>query len=203
MFYLCKLYKYYLRKRRTRLLKGKVDIHPSVILLDSVNFDFRTSKIGKRVFVGEQSMIGCNFIFESDSGSIKIGKRTFINGGTNLISINEIEVGDDVTIGWNVYIYDHDSHSLDYIFRKDDIKRQREDFYAKRNFIFSKDWSTVKYAPIKICNKVWIGFNAIILKGVTIGEGAIIAAGAVVTKNVPEWTIVAGNPAKVVKKIEH
>lgn len=102
-----------------------------------------------------------------------------------------------------IYIYDHDSHSLDYRFRKDDIERQREDFYANRNFIFSKDWSTVKSAPVKICNKVWIGFNAIILKGVTIGEGAIVAAGAVVTKDVPAWTVVAGNPATIVKKIEH
>lgn len=189
MFYLCKLYKYYLRKRRTRLLKGKVDIHPSAILLDSAYFDYRTEEESKRIFIDEESMIGCNFIFESDSGVIKIGKRTFINAGTNIISINEIEIGDDVTIGWNIYIYDHDSHSLDYRFRKDDIERQREDFYANRNFIFSKDWSTVKSAPVKICNKVWIGFNAIILKGVTIGEGAIVAAGAVVTKDVPAWTV--------------
>lgn len=203
MFYLCKLYKYYLRKRRTRLLKGKVEIHPSAILLDSAYFDYRTEEESKRIFIDEESMIGCNFIFESDSGVIKIGKRTFINAGTNIISINEIEIGDDVTIGWNIYIYDHDSHSLDYRFRKDDIERQREDFYANRNFIFSKDWSTVKSAPVKICNKVWIGFNAIILKGVTIGEGAIVAAGAVVTKDVPAWTVVAGNPATIVKKIEH
>ena len=203
MFYLCKLYKYYLRKRRTRLLKGKVDIHPSAILLDSAYFDYRTEEESKRIFIDEESMIGCNFIFESDSGVIKIGKRTFINAGTNIISINEIEIGDDVTIGWNIYIYDHDSHSLEYRFRKDDIERQREDFYANRNFIFSKDWSTVKSAPVKICNKVWIGFNAIILKGVTIGEGAIVAAGAVVTKDVPAWTVVAGNPATIVKKIEH
>ena len=203
MFYLCKLYKYYLRKRRTRLLKGKVDIHPSAILLDSAYFDYRTEEESKRIFIDEESMIGCNFIFESDSGVIKIGKRTFINAGTNIISINEIEIGDDVTIGWNIYIYDHDSHSLDYRFRKDDIERQREDFYANLNFIFSKDWSTVKSAPVKICNKVWIGFNAIILKGVTIGEGAIVAAGAVVTKDVPAWTVVAGNPATIVKKIEH
>ena len=203
MFYLCKLYKYYLRKRRTRLLKGQVDIHPSAILLDSAYFDYRTEEESKRIFIDEESMIGCNFIFESDSGVIKIGKRTFINAGTNIISINEIEIGDDVTIGWNIYIYDHDSHSLDYRFRKDDIERQREDFYANRNFIFSKDWSTVKSAPVKICNKVWIGFNAIILKGVTIGEGAIVAAGAVVTKDVPAWTVVAGNPATIVKKIEH
>ena len=91
MFYLCKLYKYYLRKRRTRLLKGKVDIHPSAILLDSAYFDYRTEEESKRIFIDEESMIGCNFIFESDSGVIKIGKRTFINAGTNIISINEIE----------------------------------------------------------------------------------------------------------------
>ena len=203
MFYLCKLYKYYLRKRRPILLKGKVDIHPSAILLDSAYFDYRTEEESKRIFIDEESMIGCNFIFESDSGVIKIGKRTFINAGTNIISINEIEIGDDVTIGWNIYIYDHDSHSLDYRFRKDDIERQREDFYANRNFIFSKDWSTVKSAPVKICNKVWIGFNAIILKGLIILAGDIVSAGAVVTKDVPAWTVVAGNPATIVKKIEH
>ncbi len=203
MFDLRRLYKKYKFYKIKKNSKRKVDIHPSVILMDSAYFDFRTEEESKRIFIDEESMIGCNFIFESDSGVIKIGKRTFINAGTNIISINEIEIGDDVTIGWNIYIYDHDSHSLDYRFRKDDIERQREDFYANRNFIFSKDWSTVKSAPVKICNKVWIGFNAIILKGVTIGEGAIVAAGAVVTKDVPAWTVVAGNPATIVKKIEH
>ncbi|MDO5379830.1 MAG: acyltransferase [Acidaminococcaceae bacterium] len=203
MFDLRKLYKKYALKKMLKSNKRKVYIHPSVILMDSTYFDFRTENTDKRIFIDEESMVGCSFIFESNNGFVKIGKRTFINGGTNLISINEIDVGDDVTIGWNVYIYDHDSHSLDYRFRKDDIERQRKDFYANRNFIFSKDWSTVKSAPIKICNKAWIGFNVLILKGVTIGEGAIIGAGSVVTKNVPAWTIVAGNPAKIVKKIEH
>ena len=56
-------------------------------------------------------------------------------------------------------------------------------------------------APIKICDNAWIGMNCIILKGVTIGEGAIVGAGSVVTKSVPPWTIVGGNPAKVIKEI--
>lgn len=71
------------------------------------------------------------------------------------------------------------------------------DYLAKRNFIYSKDWSTVKTKPIIIKDKVWIGFNVIILKGVTVGEGAII--GAVVTKDVPAYTVVVGNLAKVIK----
>ena len=61
-----------------------------------------------------------------------------------------------------------------------------------------KNWENVKSAPIKIKDKAWIGFNSIILKGVTIGEGAIVGAGSVVTKDVADYTIVAGNPAVVV-----
>ena len=55
--------------------------------------------------------------------------------------------------------------------------------------------------PIVIKDKAWIGFNSIILKGVTIGEGAIVGAGSVVTKDVPPYTIVAGNPARIVREI--
>ena len=56
---------------------------------------------------------------------------------------------------------------------------------------------------IKICNDVWIGCNCVILKGVTIGEAAIIGVGSVVTHDVEPWIIVAGNPAKVIKRIKH
>lgn len=56
-------------------------------------------------------------------------------------------------------------------------------------------------APVKISDKVWIGFNSIILKGVTIGEGAVVGAGSVVTKDVPAWTVVAGNPARIIREI--
>ena len=59
----------------------------------------------------------------------------------------------------------------------------------------------VKTALIKICSKAWIGMNCIILKGVTIGEGAIVAAGSVVTKDVKPWTMVGGNPAVYIKDV--
>ncbi len=58
-------------------------------------------------------------------------------------------------------------------------------------------------APIHIKDKVWIGFNVIILKGVTIGEGAVIAAASVVTKDIPDWSLAGGNPAKVIKELPH
>ena len=56
--------------------------------------------------------------------------------------------------------------------------------------------------PIKICNDAWIGMNVIVLKGVTIGEGAIVGAGSVVTKDVPAWSVVAGNPACIIKYLD-
>jgi galactoside O-acetyltransferase len=59
----------------------------------------------------------------------------------------------------------------------------------------------VHLAPVKIQDKVWIGFNAIVLKGVTIGEGAVVGAGAVVTRNVPAYTVVAGNPARPIREL--
>jgi acetyltransferase-like isoleucine patch superfamily enzyme len=60
----------------------------------------------------------------------------------------------------------------------------------------------LKTAPVKIADNVWIGMNALILKGVTVGENSVVAAGSVVTKSVPANTVVAGNPAAVVKKFE-
>ena len=87
-----------------------------------------------------------------------------------------IEIGDDVLIGHQVVIATL-NHDLD---------------PAKRG--------NMTPAPVKIGNKVWIGAHATVLPGVTVGEGAVIAAGAVVTKDVPANTVVAGVPAKPIKK---
>ena len=138
------------------------------------------------------------FTFESDEGFIQIGNRTFINSGTHLIARSDIIIGDDVTIAWGVWVYNHDSHSLDWQKRREDIRAVYEDLQAGRDMLASKDWTSVGTAPIRICDKAWIGMNAILLKGVTIGEGAVVGAGSVVTHDVPPWTVAAGNPAKVV-----
>lgn len=180
-----------------------VKIGKGSMFMDSARIDHRTNYVKQRISIGHDCMLGCTFVFESDQGFVSIGNRSFINSGTQLISRSRIEIGDDVTIAWGVCIYDHDSHSLDWRERVEDIRQQNEDFHAGRNFIANKDWSRVNTAPIQICDKAWIGMNAIILKGVTIGEGAVVGAGAVVTHDVPAWTVVAGNPAREVKKIPH
>lgn len=95
-------------------------------------------------------------------------------------------------MAWGCWIVDHNSHAISWENRSNDVK----DWYVGK-----KNWDNVIRKPVKINNKAWIGFNSIILKGITIGEGAIVGAGSVVTKDVPPYTIVAGNPAKIISEL--
>ncbi|QDZ90398.1 acyltransferase [Shewanella decolorationis] len=177
-----------------------VKVDDTAVLLKSARFDITSDD--NKVCIGENSMVGCTFCFESSQGEIAIGSNTFINGSTILIARNSISIGSNVTIAWGCTIYDHNSHSLDFLERRKDIARQREAHAAKKNFISNKDWSTVKSSGIKIGDDAWIGFNCIILKGVTIGAGAIVGAGSVVREDVAPWTVVAGNPAVFIKSLK-
>lgn len=174
------------------------------VLLDSARFEFY---VGERDFcgdisIGASSMVGCAFIFESTCGKVSVGERTFINSGTKIISINNISIGSDVTIAWDCTLYDHNSHSLDWRHRAEDIRQQGEDYHSGVSFVKNKNWSTVKSRPILIKDKAWIGFGCIILGGVTIGEGAVVGAGSVVREDVPPWSVVCGNPAVVVRILQ-
>ncbi|MFW5982917.1 MAG: acyltransferase [bacterium] len=114
-------------------------------------------------------------------------------------------IGKNVFIGWEVY-YDVSNAKL--ISLEDDVTItsrvlilcHRRDMSAYFKFKRYNDLPYLKL-PVIIKKGASIGMGAIILPGVTIGEGAIVGAGAVVTKDVPEWTIVAGNPAKIIKDI--
>ncbi|MGO4770957.1 DapH/DapD/GlmU-related protein [Flavobacterium sp. W22_SRS_FK3] len=153
----------------------------------------------KYILVGENCHITGNFIFEIQDGKITIGDRTFIGGGT-FICTEEIEIGNDVMFSWGCTVVDNNSHSNIWSERKNDVLDWKRGLDENKIGHY-KDWTNVKKAKVTIKNKVWIGFNSIILKGVTIGEGVIIGAGSVVTKDVPDWTIVAGNPARIVREI--
>lgn len=188
-------------KGQLKRYKSNLDIDKSSIL-DGCTIEIR-KPVENRVFleIGKNSFLGCQFIFEKDSGHIKIGDNVSIGGGTKIISINNIDIGNDVIIAWDCTIYDHNSHSIYWEERRNDIMQIRKDFLEFNDITRRKDWGNVKNAPIIIKDKVWIGFGATILKGVTVGEGAVIAARSVVTKDVPPYTVVGGNPALVLKKI--
>lgn len=157
----------------------------------------------KYLIVGRKSVVGGNIIFETEQGSLTVGNRTQISGGATIICRSDDAIGDDVIIAGGVLLYDHDSHSIDFKYRKNDVVQLVENHRCGINPIANKDWNHVKTAKIVIKDKAWIGRNVIILKGVTIGEGAVVGAGSVVTHDIPDWVVVAGNPAKVVKIVEH
>lgn len=196
--------------KKIKLKKNMRQVAPYVELCSdshySENFyiDLRhpVQRKDKYLTIGKHCLIGGNFIFETPTGRITVGDRCHIGGGM-FISRESITIGNDVTMAWDVTLYDHNSHSIFWEERKNDTEQEYKDFIGTGNECKNKDWSVVKSAPIVIKDKAWLGFGVTVLKGVTIGEGAVIGAKSVVTHDIPDWTVAAGNPAVVVKKIEH
>ena len=114
---------------------------------------------------------------------IAIGDHSGMSGGVIYAAVS-VTIGRYVNIGVNVCIYDTDMHSLE-------LGERREGKGGDKTA-----------SPIVIEDDVWIGANAMILKGVTVGRGAVIGAGSVVTKNIPSLTVWAGNPAVCIKKLD-
>jgi len=148
---------------------------------------------GCSLTIGANSNIEGILALEKSQASIRIGSRTHFGGGSLLNAAKSIEIGDDVLVSFGVMISDHDSHSIVFDERQHDVE----------NWILGKkDWSKVPISPVVIGDKAWIGMRAIILKGVHIGAGAVVGAGSVVTRDVPPGTIVAGNPARVIRSVQ-
>ncbi len=106
--------------------------------------------------------------------SLAIGDGTAIGDRTEIHCGNSISIGNNTVISWDCCIMDRDYHKLE------------------------SEYEITK--PVTIGNNVWIGCNVIVLKGVNIGDGAVVAAGSVVTKDVPAGALVGGNPAKIIKE---
>ena len=149
--------------------------------------------------IGNKCIVSGNFIFENKDGLITIGDRSFIGGGL-FISTNKIEIGNDVLISWGCTFMDNNAHSTIWSKRKNDVQDWKRGLEENKIGAY-KDWNNVKSAPIIVKDKAWIGFEVVVLKGVTVGEGSIIGSRSVVTKDIPDWTMAAGNPAQIVREI--
>ena len=198
---LARLRRYIKKRGQKSIYQMYSDICSDSVYCNGFSVDLRHPVKGRKYLeIGSHCIIDSKFVFEKETGFIKVGDRCHIGGGTKLISVDGIEIGNDVTIAWGCTIYDHNSHSIYWDERKNDTEQEYIDIKTSGDPIKNKNWSIVKSAPIKICDKVWIGYNVSILKGVTIGEGAIIGACSVVTKDVEPYSIVAGNPAVTVRR---
>lgn len=190
---------------KTYHIQDGQDTHPLSIFVHSGHIDesvnFSRSKCyllaGSTVAMKAQTIIKGSIHFHRP-GAFDIGARSYIGENTEFHIATKIVIGDDVMISWGCTLIDTNMHSLHYKERQNDIliSGRFNGFQAS-----DKDWSSVKSSPIYVENKAWIGFNTIILKGVRIGEGSIVGAGSVVTKDVPAWTLVAGNPASVIRPL--
>lgn len=145
-----------------------------------------------RLRIGSGSIIRCRIDFDSPLGEVLVGDRCYL-GASHLVCHTSIWIGDDVIMSWGVTVVDHDSHALNSAERQHDVA----DWMRGH-----KRWDVVAVRPVRIGDKAWIGFGASILKGVSIGEGAVVGANAVVTRDVLPYTVVAGNPARVVRQLE-
>ena len=159
---------------------------------------FKIPKNGK-IFFGNQVVLNsdfkntntaltyrCKFVTGYDC-VIKIGKHTMLNG-VCIVSYQKVEIGDECQIASSTIISDTDFHPVDPILRSKQVKGE------------SFPFSSVGKKEIKIGNNVWIGWNCTILKGVEIGDHSIVAAGSVVLAgHYPNGSLIAGNPAKVIK----
>jgi acetyltransferase-like isoleucine patch superfamily enzyme len=141
--------------------------------------------------VGTNSLLACRIVYERPGASLILGARSFVALGLMSIATS-VEIGDDVMVSWGATIVDHNSHSLRASERRADVERWLEG---------RKDWTGVKIAPVRIGSQAWLGFNVSVLPGVNIGEGAVVGACSLVTKDVPAWTIAAGNPARVLREM--
>lgn len=159
----------------------------------------KAPKNGK-IIIGDKVVLNSDFINSNTAlttrvkfvtginGTIRIGNNCDLNG-TCMVAYDEIEIGNNCQFASSSMISDTDFHPVD--------KNAR--LAQMQGLSFSH--SLVNKKKIKIGNNVWIGWGAIILKGVNIGDNSIVAAGAVVVRDVPENVIVAGNPAQIVKNI--
>jgi len=154
----------------------------------------------KFLIVGDNNILDCVCIFPANEGIITVGNNCWI-GDSIFNCISGITIENNVFISFGCYFYDNNSHSIDYREREKDMIQQLNSYKSGKHLLNGKNWASVNCKRITIRSNSWIGMNCIILKGVTIGEGAIVGAGSVVTKDVAPWTIVGGNPAVLIKEI--
>jgi acetyltransferase-like isoleucine patch superfamily enzyme len=166
-----------------RMLNAKIRLWKCVRIGSMVTVRGRLRVEGSgKITIGNKvkiwSHIGITQISVGDKGCLQVGDYTFINTGVIISVRKEVLIGKNCQIANQVIIMDNDFHGIE------DRNKPEEP------------------APVIIEDNVWLATRCIILKGVTIGQGAVVAAGAVVTRNVPPNTLVGGVPAKIIRYIK-
>lgn len=143
------------------------------------------------ISVGSCTWIAGQLLVFGHAGRIRVGDYCYIGDSSRVWSAAEVTIGNRVFLAHGVNIHDNDSHSISAMRRHQHFR----ELVATGAPSFVED---ISVSPVRIEDDAWIGFNSSILKGTTIGKGAIVGACTVVTRDVPAYAIVAGNPAVVI-----
>jgi acetyltransferase-like isoleucine patch superfamily enzyme len=147
-----------------------------------------------RIVIGANTFVRGELVIYGHGGQINIGDYCYVGENTRIWSALRITIGNRVLIAHNVNIHDNISHPIDPHLRHEHYKHIITLGHPREGLDLSE-------REVIIEDDAWIGFNSTILRGVRIGRGAVVGACSVVTKDVPEMSVVVGNPAKIIKKI--
>ncbi len=185
-------------------------------LVNKLNLFFKLKRINKDIIVGRDIKITKKFRYKVKfKGNIIIGDNVYIDGylktegrgkiqignncsfrqNTFIGAVNSVKIGNNVFGAENIFIVDNNNHPIS------PKERYKMTMTPPGSVLWGWLGENVLNSPVEIEDNVWIGRYSMILKGVKIGKNSIIAAGSVVTKSVPQNSIVAGNPAKIVKTL--
>lgn len=162
------------------------------ILQDARIINFQNNK--NNIKIGDFCTIRGELQINEYGGKITIGNYSYVGEYSRIWSSVSVIIGNRVQISHNVNIIDNNTHSLD-------SKERHLEYLQIISEGNIRQQNNIAAAPIVIEDDVWISFNVSVLKGVTIGKGAVIAANAVVTKDVEPFTVVSGNPSSLIKRL--
>jgi acetyltransferase-like isoleucine patch superfamily enzyme len=177
------------------VIPENVVVDETAYIETTFSFQFYRSRLpgGVEYKRGASTYLGTMFDV-GPRGRVTLGECALVHGA-RIICDSEIFIGDYALISWNVVLMDTYRVPLNAQERRKELEliSTRETRIAGGNF---------PAKPIRIERNVWIGFDACVLPGVTIGEGSVVGAKSVVTENVPPFTVVAGNPARVIRQLD-
>jgi acetyltransferase-like isoleucine patch superfamily enzyme len=148
---------------------------------------------GAQIVIGANCVIQGHLVVERNESCIELADTVLIGDSSIVDCALAVTVERNVLISYGCIIADCDNHSLYPELRTDDLASWMDNG--------RHDWSHSAMAPVRICEGAWIGARSMILKGVTVGAGAVVGMGSVVTRDVPARTVVAGNPARIIREI--
>lgn len=147
-----------------------------------------------RVALGENVICrGLLRVEQFGDGRIEIGEGVYIGDDCLVSCALSVRIGRNTLLAHGVHIFDNDTHPLDWQHRAEDVRAILRGKPQQK--------PPIPAAPVEIGEHAWIGFNSVILKGVTVGARSVVASASVVTKDVPPDTLVAGNPARVIRAL--